>query len=326
MPDTQNVTFREAVIDAIRTEMLSDAGVYVMGEDVGAAGGVFKQAAGLFDEFGEDRVVDTPISEPGAFGIAVGSAMAGMRPIFEVMYGDFMTLIMDQLVNQAAKVHYMSNGQFKAPMVIRTTMGTGSFGGPQHSQSLHAWVAHIPGLKLVVPATAADAKGLYTAAIRDDNPVVIFEDRLLYSAKGAVPTGEHVVPLGKAQVVREGEAVTVITVGRMLAHALKAADQLAAEGVSIEIIDIRSLVPLDTDTCLASLRKTNRVLVVDNGVRGYGVGAEIAATLSDVGFDWLDAPIARLGAVEVPIPFSRTLEPLVQPDVERIVKAVRALV
>ncbi|VCU69354.1 2-oxoisovalerate dehydrogenase subunit beta [Pigmentiphaga humi] len=326
MPEQRAITYRAAVIEALQREMRADSNVVVIGEDVGAAGGVFLQTEGLFDEFGAGRVIDTPISEPGAFGIAVGAAMAGMRPVFEVMFGDFITLVMDQLVNQAAKVHYMSNGAFRVPLVLRTTMGTGANLGPQHSQSLYAWAAHVPGLKVVLPATPADAKGLFAAAIRDDNPVLVFEDRLLYGMKDTVPEGDYVVPLGQAEIARPGSDVSIIALGRMRSHALAAADKLAGQGISAEVIDPRTLVPLDKDTLLASLRKTNRALVVDGAPRSYGVSGEIAAMLSEEGFDWLDAPVCRLGAEDIPIPMSRTLEPLVQPDADRIVAAVRALV
>ncbi len=326
MPEDRTLTYRAAVIEALQHEMRAHAGVVIMGEDVGAAGGVFLQTEGLFKEFGPERVIDTPISEPGAFGIAVGAAMAGMRPVFEVMFGDFITLVMDQLVNQAAKAHYMSNGSFRVPLVLRTTMGTGSNLGPQHSQSLYAWAAHTPGLKVALPATPADAKGLFAAAIRDDNPVLIFEDRMLYSVKGPVPEGEHLVPLGRAEIARTGSDITIVALGRMRAHALAAADRLAGQGISAEVIDPRTLVPLDKETLLASLRKTNRALVVDGAPRSYGACSEIAAMLAEEGFDWLDAPVGRLGAQDVPIPVSRTLEPLVQPDADRIAAAARVLV
>ena len=285
MPDHPIKTYRAAVIEALAEEMRTDPRVLIIGEDVGAAGGVFLQTEGLFKEFGAGRVIDTPISEPGAFGMAVGAAMVGLRPVFEVMFGDFITLVMDQLVNQAAKMHYMSNGRFRVPLVLRTTMGTGSNLGPQHSQSLYAWAAHVPGLKIAIPATPADAKGLFTAAMRDDNPVLVFEDRLLYGVKGPVPIGDYIVPLGLADVARVGEDLTIVTIGRMRTHALQAAERLQQQGVSVEVIDIRTLVPLDRDTLLTSLRKTNRVMVVDGAPRSWGASAEIAAMLSDQGFE-----------------------------------------
>jgi len=318
-------TYRGAIISAIAEEMRRDPAVVLIGEDIGKAGGVFKQTEGLFEEFGASRVIDTPISEPGSFGIAVGAAMTGLRPIFEVMFGDFMTLIMDQLVNQAAKVNYMSGGAYSVPMVVRTTMGTGSNLGPQHSQSLYAWACHVPGLKVAVPATVADACEIYKAAIRDNNPVIIFEDRMLYGLKGKSFDGDSPAPLGTAKVLREGTDVTIIAVGRMVQHALKAAQDLAKMNLSAEVVDPRTLMPLDVATLSASVRKTNRVLIVDGGPRQYGAGAEIAATLSEEVFDWLDAPVTRLCAENVPIPVSRSLEPLVQPNPSRIMEAVRAL-
>lgn len=322
----REMTFREAVIEALAQEMRRDPGVVLMGEDIAAAGGVFRQTAGLFEEFGAARVIDTPISEAGAFGIAVGAAMTGLRPVFEVMFGDFVTLVMDPLVNQAAKLAYMSAGGFTCPLVLRTTMGVGSNLGPQHSQSLHAWACHVPGLKVALPASPADAKGLYASAIRDPNPVVIFEDRMLYTLRGAVPVGEHLVPFGQAARRREGRDATVIATGRMVGHALDAAAVLAAEGIEVEVLDPRTLVPLDLDALVASVRRTHRVLVVDGGARQFGVAAEIVAALQEAAFDWLDAPIRRLAAADVPIPVSRSLEPLVQPDAVRIAGALRDLV
>lgn len=325
MSEGRQTTYRAAIIEALAEEMQRDPTVVLIGEDIGRAGGVFKQTEGLFEEFGAGRVIDTPISEPGSFGMAVGASMAGLRPVFEVMFGDFMTLIMDQLVNQAAKVSYMSAGQFSAPLVVRTTMGTGSHLGPQHSQSLYAWSCHVPGLKVAIPSTAADAKGIYKSAIRDDNPVLIFEDRMLYSLKGAIPDGDHLVPLGQADIKREGADITIVSVGRMVQHALAAAADLARDGISAEVVDPRTLAPLDVDTLVASVRKTHRALVVDGGVRNHGAGAEIAATLSEEAFDWLDAPVTRLCGENVPIPISRTLEPLVQPNPARIRDAARRL-
>jgi pyruvate dehydrogenase E1 component beta subunit len=251
--------------------------------------------------------------------------MTGLRPVFEVMFGDFLTLVMDQLVNQAAKVHYMSAGGFRVPLVLRTTIGTGANLGPQHSQSLHAWCAHIPGLKVALPSTPADAKGLLKAAIRDDNPVIVFEDRFSYTMAGA-PPAEEIVPLGRAAIAREGRDATVIATGGMVRVALKAAELLERENISVEVIDPRTLVPLDVETLVASVRKTSRAVVVDLGHRSYGVTGEIAATVGELAFDWLDAPVMRLGAADVPIPVSRTLEPLSVPDAPRIAAAVRALV
>jgi acetoin:2,6-dichlorophenolindophenol oxidoreductase subunit beta len=322
----RDLSYRSAVLEALIGEMRRDPDVVLMGEDVGAAGGVFKQTEGLFAEFGADRVIDTPISEAGAFGIAVGAAMTGQRPVFEVMFGDFITLVMDQLVNQAAKVGYMSAGQYTVPLVLRTAVGSGSNLGPQHSQSLHAWAAHIPGLKVVMPSTPADAKGLMTAAIRDNDPVLFFEDRLLYTISGPVPVGEHLVPIGQATIRRAGTDVTVVATSRMVRVALAAADLLAKEGIAAEIVDPRSLVPLDVDTLVSSVKKTSRAAVVDGGYRQYGITGEIAATIAEDAFDWLDAPVLRLGGANVPIPFSRALEPLVLPDAADLAARIGALV
>ncbi len=326
MPRPRTATYRAAVLEALFGEMHRDDSVILMGEDIGAAGGVFKQTDGLFAQFGRERVIDTPISEAGAFGIAVGAAMTGQRPVFEVMFGDFITLIMDQLVNQAAKIHYMSAGQFSVPLVLRTAVGIGGNLGPQHSQSLHAWLVHIPGLKVVMPSTPADAKGLMAAAIRDNGPVVFFEDRMLYNMRDAVPDGDYVVPIGSAEIKRTGRDVTIVATGRMVHTGLAAAEILAKDDISAEVIDPRSLVPLDVDTLVASVKKTSRAVVVDGGYRQYGVTGEIAATVTENAFDWLDAPVLRFGAANVPIPFSKSLEPLVLPDALQLARDAAALV
>ena len=326
MPEPRMTTYRAAVLEALFAEMRRDDRVLMIGEDVAAAGGVFKQTEGLFEAFGSERVIDTPISESGAFGIAVGAAMSGSRPIFEVMFGDFITLVMDQLVNQAAKVQYMSAGQISVPLVLRTAVGVGANLGPQHSQSLHAWTAHVPGLKVVMPSTPADAKGLMAAAIRDDNPVVFFEDRMLYTMRGDVPEGDYLVPIGQADVKRQGHDVSIIATSRMVRVALAAAELLAEEDISAEVVDPRSLVPLDVETLVASVKKTSRAVVVDGGYRQYGITGEIAATIAEEAFDWLDAPILRIAGENVPIPFSRSLEPLVLPDAPRLAAAVAGLV
>ena len=326
MPRPRTATYRAAVLEALFGEMHRDDSVILMGEDIGAAGGVFKQTDGLFAQFGRERVIDTPISEAGAFGIAVGAAMTGQRPVFEVMFGDFITLIMDQLVNQAAKINYMSAGQFNVPLVLRTAVGIGGSFGPQHSQSLHAWLVHIPGLKVVMPSTPADAKGLMAAAIRDNGPVIFFEDRMLYNMRDAVPDGDYVVPIGSAEIKRTGRDVTIVATGRMVHTGLAAAEILAKDDISAEVIDPRSLVPLDVDTLVASVKKTSRAVVVDGGYRQYGVTGEIAATVTENAFDWLDAPVLRFGAANVPIPFSKSLEPLVLPDALQLARDAAALV
>jgi len=326
MPEPRNLTYRDAVLDALFMEMRRDDTIIMLGEDIGVAGGVFKQTEGLIAEFGPERVIDTPISESGAFGIAVGAAMTGSRPVFEVMFGDFITLVMDQLVNQAAKVHYMSAGQIAVPLVLRTAVGIGANLGPQHSQSLHAWAAHIPGLKVVMPATPADAKGLMAAAIRDNNPVVFVEDRMLYNVRDMVPEGEYVVPIGRADVKRAGTDLSVIATSRMVQTALAAAELAAQEGISIEVVDPRSLVPLDIATIVSSVKKTSRAIVVDGGYRQYGITGEIAATIAEEAFDWLDAPVLRMGAENVPIPISKSLEPLVLPSPRQLAEAAAKLV
>ena len=326
MHNARSLTYRAAVLEALVGEMRRDDAVIMLGEDIGAAGGVFKQTDGLFTEFGAGRIIDTPISESGAFGIAVGAAMAGQRPVFEVMFGDFITLIMDQLVNQAAKLNYMSAGQFKVPLVVRTAVGIGGNLGPQHSQSLHAWSSHIPGLKVVMPSTPVDAKNLMVAAIRDDNPVLFFEDRMLYNLRGDVPEGDYLVPIGSADVKREGSDVTIIATSRMVHTALAAADLLVKHGISAEVVDPRSLVPLDIATLVTSVKKTSRAIVVDGGYQQYGVTGEIAATIAEYAFDHLDAPVIRFGSADVPIPFSRTLESLMLPDAENLAQAAAAMV
>ena len=313
------------MLEALFLEMDADSRVMLIGEDVGPAGGVFKQTEGLFAKFGARRVIDTPISEPGAFGMAIGAAMAGARPVFEVMFGDFMTLCMDQLVNQAAKVRYMSNGRVGVPLVLRTTMGVGANLGPQHSQGFYAWAAHVPGLKVVAPSNAADAAGLMRAAIRDDDPVLFFEDRMLYTARSAVDAGLPLVPIGKARTLREGRDVTIVGIGRMAQLALEAANRLAQDGIEAEVIDPRTLAPLDAQALVDSVRRTHRAIVVDGAPRSFGVTGEIASIISEEAFDWLDAPVMRMGAADTPVPMSRSLEKLWRPDARPIEKAVRTM-
>jgi pyruvate dehydrogenase E1 component beta subunit len=322
----RSITFRDAVKEALAEEMRANASVVVIGEDIGAAGGVFLQTKGLFEEFGAGRVIDTPISESAIVGMATGAAMTGLRPVVEIMFGDFITLAMDQLVNQAAKVRYMAAGGFTVPLVLRTAIGVGGNLGPQHSQSLHAWVAHVPGLKVVMPSNAADAKGLMKSAIRDDDPVVFFESRSSYNSKGPVPGGEHIVPLGRAAIAREGRDVSLVAVGAMVGLGVQVAEQLASEDIKVEVVDVRSLVPLDEDRILESVKKTSRALVLDAGHAQFGVTGEIAALIGEKAFDWLDAPVARLAAPNVPIPFSRTLEPLAIPSREQVAAKIREVV
>jgi pyruvate dehydrogenase E1 component beta subunit len=297
-----------------------------MGEDVAEAGTPFKVMSGLVEEFGPERVIDSPISEAGISGIGLGAAMTGMRPVVDIMFGDFLTLVMDQIANQAAKIHYMSGGRLKAPLTIRTTLGATRRSAAQHSQSLHAWVAHVPGLKVAIPSTPYDAKGLLKSAIRDDNPVIFFEDKMMFATKGPVPEVEYTVPLGVADVKREGEDLTIVATSSMVYVALEAADLLEQECVSAEVVDPRTLVPLDRETLVASVVKTGRALVVDEGHTSYGVSAELAAVLADEAFWHLDAPVKRLAAMDVPIPFSPVLEDQTVPTAERVVEVAKALV
>jgi pyruvate dehydrogenase E1 component beta subunit len=321
-----DIGFGDAVREAIAEEMRRDPTVVLMGEDVAEAGTTFKVLKGLVDEFGKDRIIDTPISEAGFTGIGVGAAMTGMRPIVDIMFGDFLTLIMDQLVNQAAKIHYMSGGKWKVPLVIRATMGATRRSAAQHSQSLHAWPSHIPGLKVVVPSTPYDAKGLMKAAIRDDNPVVFFEDKISYSkVKGPVPTDEYVIPLGVADVKREGRDISIIATSSMVQTALGAAVMLEEVGISAEVVDPRTTWPLDEQTLIESVKKTSRCIVMDEGYGRYGVSAELAAVVAQGAFYNLDAPVTRLTAMHVPIPFSPTLEDATVPSERQVVDLAKKL-
>jgi pyruvate dehydrogenase E1 component beta subunit len=324
----REITMSEAINEAIREEMGRDENVVLWGEDVGAAGGVFKVTKGILDRFGPERVFDTPMSEAGIVGLAVGAAMTGLRPVVEVMFGDFLTLAMDQLVNQAAKIHYMSGGTFRVPMVVRTTLGAGRRTAAQHSQSLHAWVAHIPGLKVVLPSSPYDAKGLLKTAIRDNNPVVFFEDKISYQRKGPVPDPDqdYTISFGQADVKREGSDLTIIATSSMVHMALTAASKLSEDGIQAEVIDPRTLVPLDSQTLIDSVKKTSRCIVVDQGYQSFGVTAEIAALVAEQAFYALDVPVRRLGAVDVPIPFSPSLEDLTIPTVESIVVLAHEMV
>src|SRR4249919_893218 len=282
---TREITFAQAINEALAEELRRDERVFVIGEDVAEAGTPFKVLSGLVDEFGTDRVIDTPIAEAGFTGIGVGAAMAGMRPVVDIMFGDFLALVMDQLVNQAAKIHYMSGGKWKVPLVVRATMGATRRSAAQHSQSLHAWPSHIPGLKVVVPSTPYDAKGLFKSAIRDDNPVVIFEHKISYrKVKGPVPEGEYVIPLGVADVKREGRDITIIALSSMVQVALGAAKMLEEVGVSVEVVDPRTTWPLDEKTLIDSVKKTSRCIVMDEGYGRYGVSAEFAAVVAEGAF------------------------------------------
>jgi pyruvate dehydrogenase E1 component beta subunit len=325
MPEMREITIVEALREALAEEMSRDPTVFLMGEDIGRANGVFNVTAGLQDEFGKERVIDTPISEAGFTGMGIGAALTGMRPVVEILFCDFMTLAMDQIVNQAAKLYYMTGGQAKVPLVIRTLMGAGRGAAAQHSQSLHVWVAHIPGLKVVMPSTPYDAKGLLKSAIRDDNPVIFFEDKMSYQVKGPVPVGEYTIPLGVADVKRVGTDVTFVATSSMVQVALAAAEALEQEGISAEVVDPRTLKPLDKATILESVKKTGRAVVIDEGHLSYGVTAEIAAIIADEAFDYLDAPVKRLGAMDVPVPMAPVLEQATVPNVDQLVATTRGL-
>ncbi len=332
MPEThvheqneRELTFAQAIREALAEEMRRDPTVFILGEDVAEAGTPFKVLSGLLEEFGKQRVLDTPISEAGFTGLAVGAAMTGMRPVVDIMFGDFVTLTMDQMVNQAAKVHYMSGGKWRVPMVMRTTMGATRRSAAQHSQSLHAWFCHVPGLKVVLPSTPYDAKGLLKAAIRDENPVVFFEDKMMYKLKGLVPAEDYTVPFGVADVKRVGEDITLVATSSMVQVALGAATLLEESGISAEVVDPRTMWPLDEKTLIESAKKTSRVIVLDEGYERYGVTAELASVIATGAFYDLDAPVKRMGAMHVPIPFSPPLEDATVPTEQTVFEAARAL-
>ena len=321
----REITFSEAIREALAEELRRDPRVFIIGEDVAEAGTPFKVLSGLVEEFGKTRIIDSPISEPGFTGLGVGAAMTGMRPVVDIMFGDFLTLSMDQIVNQAAKVHYMSGGKLKAPIVFRTTMGATRRSAAQHSQSLQAWVSHVPGLKVVMPSTPYDAKGLLKTAIRDENPVVFIEDKLMYKIKGPVPAEEYLIPFGIADIKLKGDDITLVATSSMVQVALGAAAKLKAIGISAEVIDPRTTWPLDKQTMIDSARKTSRVIVIDEGYEQYGVTAELASVIADGAFYYLDAPVKRMGAMNVPIPFSPALEDLTVPTEETVFQMAKSL-
>jgi acetoin:2,6-dichlorophenolindophenol oxidoreductase subunit beta len=327
MPEVavRELTMAEAVREALSEEMRRDPTVFIMGEDVAEAGTPFKVLSGMVEEFGKTRVIDTPISEPGFTGIGVGAAMTGLRPVVDIMFGDFLTLVMDQLVNQAAKVHYMSGGAWKVPMVLRTTLGASRRSAAQHSQSLHAWLSHVPGLKVVLPSTPCDAKGLLKTAIRDDNPVIFFEDKMMFRMKGPVPVGDYTIPFGVADIKREGEDISIVATSSMVQVALGAATMLEEIGISAEVVDPRTTWPLDEKTLIESAKKTSRAIVLDEGYEKYGVTAEIASVIATGAFYDLDAPVKRIGAMHVPIPFSPPLEDATIPTEKMVFEAARAM-
>ena len=323
-PAGRQLPYLMAIPEAIAQCMREDPDIFLAGEDVAGYGGVFGTTRGLLDEFGSERVVDTPISEAGLVGLGVGAAAVGLRPIIEIMFMDFIGIAMDQLVNQMAKMKYMFGGKAKLPVTIRTMAGAGMSMAAQHSQSLEAWLCHVPGLKVVMPSTPYDAKGLLVAAIRDDNPVIVVENKLSLGLTGEVPEELYEVPLGVARVAREGTDATVVATGRMVGESLAAAEALAADGIEVEVVDPRTLSPLDLPALVTSVRKTNRCVVVHEAVRFAGFGAEIAAAISEEAFDHLDAPVARVGAPFSPVPFSPVLEKLYVPDAARIAAEVRS--
>src|SRR3954464_4458780 len=320
------LTYREAVRDALSTAMRQDEDVFIMGEDIAEMGGSMGVTAGMLDEFGRERVRNTPISEMALAGAAIGAALQGMRPVAEIMYEDFMTLAAEQVVNQAAKLRYMSGGQLTVPVVFRTQGGAGWSPGAQHAQQLEAWFVHIPGLKVVFASTPEDVRGLLWSSIYDDNPVVFFEHRTLYPLKGEVSDEIDPIPLGKARVHREGEDVTVIATGRLVHEALRAAEEADSEGVSVEVVDPRTLQPLDEAALVASVKKTNRCVVAHEAVVRGGFGAEVAAVIQYQAFDWLDAPVERVGSKFVPMPFAPVMENYVVPHAADVLDAIRRTV
>jgi pyruvate/2-oxoglutarate/acetoin dehydrogenase E1 component len=319
----REITYRQAIQEALREEMQRDAAVFLLGEDIAEFGGSYKVTAGLLDEFGPERVRNTPISEAAIVGAALGAALVGMRPVAELMYVDFSAIAMDQIVNQVAKVRYMFGGKAKASLVIRTQGGAGRSSAAQHAQSLEAWFMHIPGLKLVQPSTPYDAKGLLKTAIRDDNPVMFIEHKLLYPVQGPVPEEDYLIPFGQADIKRGGNDVTVVATSRMVHRALAAAEKLAAEDIDVEVIDPRTLNPLDEDTIVASVRKTQRLVIAYEAYERGGIGAEIAALVANKALDYLDAPIERVASLNTPMPFSPKLENYVVPSEERIIAGIK---
>jgi len=319
------MTYAQALNAALRAEMQRDPNVVLLGEDVGVHGGVFTVSKGLLDEFGPERVRDTPISEAAFIGLATGAAMTGLRPVVEIMYMDFMLVAADSVVNQAAKMRYMTGGQVQVPLVLRTQQGGGRGNAAQHSQSLDALWAHVPGLKVVLPATPYDAKGLLRSAIRENNPVMFIEHKLLYFTTGDVPDGEYLLPIGKAEVKREGTDVTIVGISRSVLHALQAAEQLAQEGISAEVIDPRTIRPMDFETILKSVQKTHRLVLVHEAVQFGSILGEIAATIQERAFDFLDAPIMRVGGADSPVAYSQPLEQAQLPNADTIIAAVKNL-
>ncbi|MCS7234353.1 MAG: alpha-ketoacid dehydrogenase subunit beta [Anaerolineae bacterium] len=321
----REITYTQAINEALREEMQRDERVFIMGEDIAEHGGPFGVTRDLWKEFGKKRVRNTPISEAAIVGAGIGAALCGLRPVVEIMFIDFATLAMDQIVNQAAKLRYMSGGMLKVPIVIRTQGGGGRGNAAQHSQSLEAWFVHIPGLKVIMPSTPYDAKGLLKAAIRDDNPVVFIEHKLLYPVKGPVPEEEYVLPIGVADIKRHGDDVTIVATSRMVLLAMEAAARLQEEGISVEVVDPRTLKPLDIDTIVNSVQRTGRAVVVVEGHRTCGFASELATRIMEKAFDYLDAPIQIVAGKDVPIPYAQNLERAALPQVEDIISAVKSI-
>lgn len=321
----KNITMREAIKTALAEEMRRDPSVFLLGEDIGAYGGTLQITAGLYDEFGGARVIDTPLSEVAIAGAAIGAALMGMRPVMELMFADFLPLASDQIVNNAAKAYYAYNGELSVPMVVRAPFGAGSRSGMHHSQNLEGWFAATAGLKVVMPSNAADAKGLLKSAIRDNNPVIFLEHKMLLGARSPVSEDEHLVPIGKASVPREGSDLTIVAWGSMVPKALKAAETLEKEHISAEVVDLRSMRPLDEDTILDSVTKTHRLLITHEACKTGGFGGEVAAVVAEKALGWLDAPIERVCAPDTPVPFSPTMEDFYIPQADRIVETARTM-
>ena len=322
----RELSYSDALREALREEMLRDSNVILLGEEIGVFNGVYKATRGLLDEFGPDRVRDTPISEAAIAGAAVGLALAGFKPVAEIMYMDFLTICMDQLVTQAAKMRFMSGGQLSVPMVLRTQYSLGRQHGSQHSQFTPSWFFQAPGLKVAIPSNPYDAKGLLKAAIREQNPVLFLECGLLYRTKGPVPEEEYLIPLGQADVKKKGEDVTIVGVSRMVGESLAAADRLEKDGISAEVIDVRTLQPLDLNTIIESVKRTSKLIIACDDVKTGGVGAEISASVNENAFDYLDAPIKRVECPATPVPFSPPLEQLYMPNADRVVEAVKEII
>ena len=322
----RELTYAEAALEAIGEEMEKDATIFYMGEDVGRFGGSYGTTHGLWERFGEDRVRDTPLSEAAIIGYALGAAITGMRPIAEIMFADLLCLAMDQIVNQVAKTRYMSGGKIKVPLLIRVPLGGLRRAAAQHSQHLESWFVHSPGLKIIIPSLPYDVKGLLKTAIREDNPVISFEHIMLYQTKGEVPDESYSIPMGKAEVKREGTDVTVVTYSLMVHRCLSAAEKLSKEGIDVEVIDLRSLSPLDIETVIVSVKKTNKVAIVHQASLTGGVGSEIGMRIVEAAFDYLDGPIKRIGSLDVPVPFSPPLEDFVVPTEEKIAEEIKKIV